>query len=149
MQAMLGAGVLLCAALMAFYAPPIVYPNISYTNPPATATGTATDNSTQQQKVGTFTVGLQVQPGRVTSANTIIVSIIDAKGNAVTNANVEMITNMGTAIQKATKRGTTYVATFPEGDAFSMSGLWDIEIRFQVPGQAVQKTVFQVTTVGE
>ncbi len=149
-QSLLAAGVLLCAALMAFYAPPIVYPDVSYANPPATATGTPGTDTTQQQKVGEFTVGLQVQPGRVTSANTVIVSIVDAKGKAVTNAKVEVITNMqgmdmGTAIQKATTQGTTYVTTFAQGQAFSMSGLWDIGIRFQLPGQAVQKATFQVT----
>ncbi len=119
-QTLLGAGVLLCAALMAFYAPPIIYPNISYSNPPVTAASTPTNDTTQQQKVGTYTVGLQVQPGRVTSANTVIVSLVDAKGNAVTNAKVEIVTNMqamdmGTAIQKATARGTTYIATFAQG----------------------------------
>lgn len=152
-QTLLGGGILLCAALMSFYAPPIVYPNISYSNPPATVTGTPTDNATQQQKVGMFTVGLQVQPGRVSSANTVIVSVVDTNGKAVTNAKVEIITNMqgmdmGTALQKATSRGATYVATFVPGAAFSMSGLWNIEIRFQLPGQAVQKVMFQVTTVG-
>ncbi len=152
-QTLLGGSILLCAALMSFYAPPIVYPNISYSNPPATVAGTPTDNATQQQKVGMFTVGLQVQPGRVSSANTVIVSVVDINGKAVTNAKVEVITSMqgmdmGTALQKATSRGATYVATFSPGAAFSMSGLWNIEIRFQLPGQAVQKVTFQVTTVG-
>ncbi len=152
-QTLLGGGILLCAALMSFYSPPIVYPNISYTNPPATVTGTPTTNNTQQQKVGTFMVGIQVLPGRVSSTNTLIVSITDAKGKSVTNARVEIITSMqsmdmGTAIQKATVRGATYAATFAPGAAFSMSGLWNIEIRFQIPGQAAQKVVFQETIAG-
>ena len=149
-QTLLGGGILLCAALMSFYSPPIVYPNTSYANPPATVTGTPTINNTQQQKVGTFTVGTQVLPGRVSSTNTLIVSITDAKGKSVTNARVEIIASMqsmdmGTTIQKATPRGATYVAAFAPGAAFSMSGLWNIEIRFQVPGQAAQKVVFQAT----
>ena len=150
-QTLLGGSVLLCMALMSFYAPPIVFPNISYATSPVTATGTSTDNLTQQQKVGTFTVGVQVSPGRVANPNTVIVSITEADGKAVTNAKVEIITtmqdmNMGTGIQNAKTHGTTYVATFAPGEAFSMSGLWNIEIRFQIPGQAVQKTTFQVTT---
>ena len=149
-QALLGGVVLLCAALMSFYAPPIVFPNTSYANPPATTTGTPTNTNTQQQKVGTYTVGLQVSPARVTSTNTVVVSITDATGKAVTNAKVEIITNMqamdmGTAIQNAKTRGTTYVATFAPGESFSMSSLWNVEIRFQIPGKAVQKTTFQVT----
>ena len=149
-QVLLGGGILLCAALMSFYSPPIVYPTLSYANPVTTTTGTPTQNNTQQQKVGTFTVGLQVSPGRVTSTNTVIMSITDATGKAVTNANVEIITNMqamdmGTAIQKATLRGTTYVATFAPGQAFSMNNIWNVEVHFQIPGQAMQKTIFQVT----
>ncbi len=152
-QALLGGGVLLCAALISFYAPPIVFPNTSYASQPTTTTGTPTNNNTQQQKVGTFTVGLQVSPGRVTSTNTVIVSITDATGKAVTNAKVEIITNMqamdmGTAIQNAKTRGATYIATFAPGETFSMSGLWNVEIRFQIPGKPVQKTTFQVTAGG-
>ncbi len=153
MQALLGGGVLLCAALMSFYAPPIVFPNTSYANPPATTTGTPTNTNTQQQKVGTYTVGLQVSPARVTSTNTVVVSITDATGKAVTNAKVEIITNMqamdmGTAIQNAKTRGATYVATFAPGESFSMSSVWNVEIHFQIPGKAVQKTTFQVTIAG-
>ncbi|GAC1390334.1 MAG: copper resistance CopC/CopD family protein [Ktedonobacteraceae bacterium] len=150
-QVLLGAGILLGAALMSFYAPPIVFPAISYANPPAAATPTT--GNTQQQKVGTFTVGLQVLPGRVNSANTVIVSLTDANGKSITNAKVQLIANMqgmdmGTAIQKATTRNATYVATFAPGEAFSMSSLWNIDIRFQVPGQAAQKASFQVL-IGE
>lgn len=149
LQGLLGASILLCAALMSFYAPPIVFPKTSYASSPALATTTPSD-TTQQQKVGDFTVGLQVSPGRVTSANTIIVSITDAQGKSITNAKVQLISNMqtmdmGTAIKKATTKSATYVATFAQGEAFSMTGLWHIEIRFQLPGQPIQKVSFQVT----
>ena len=155
MQALLAAGVLLCAALMSFYAPPIVFPSTSYANPLTTTTGspTATVTHTQQQKVGGFTVGLQVLPGRVTSTNTVIVSITDAQGNSITHAKVQLIINMqsmdmGTAIKQANAHNTTYIATFAPGETFSMSALWNVEIRFQVPGQVAQKASFQVT-IGE
>ena len=153
MQALLGGGVLLCAALMSFYAPPIVFPTTSYANPPATTSGSPTATNTQQQKVGSFTVGLQVLPGHVTSTNTVIVSITDAKGKSVSNAKVQLIVDMqsmdmGTTIKQAGIKSATYSTTFAPGEAFSMSGLWNIEIRFQVPGQAAQKASFQVT-IGE
>ncbi len=148
LQTLLGAGVLLTSALMAFYAPPVVFPTTSYTNPPATTPSSATD-TTQQQKVGAFTVGFQVLPGRVNSTNTVIVSITDANGKSVTDAKVQLVTamqamNMGTAIEQTTMRGTTYVATFPVGKAFSMAGAWNITVSFQLAGQAVQKATFQV-----
>ena len=152
LQGLLGAGILLCAALMSFYAPPIVFPKTTYANPPTVATAIPSD-ATQQQKVGNFTVGLQVSPARITSKNAVIVSITDANGKSVSSAKVEFISNMqamdmGTTIKKATPKGTTYVATFESGEAFSMTGLWNIEVRFQLPKQAVQKAEFQVT-VGE
>jgi hypothetical protein len=152
LQGLVGAGILLCAALMSFYAPPIVFPKTTYANPSTVATSIPSD-ATQQQKVGDFTVGLQVSPARVASANTVIVSLTNAAGKSVSNANVEFISNMqtmdmGTAIKKATPKGITYVATFEIGEAFSMTGLWNIEVRFQLPKQAVQKAEFQVT-VGE
>ena len=152
-QALLGGAVLLCAALMSFYAPPIVFPATTNVNPSAATISTPTVTNTQQQKVGGFTVGLQVSPARVTSTNTVTVSITDAKGKSVTNAKVELIINMqgmdmGTAIKQAGTHNATYVATFAPGESFSMSAQWNVEIRFQVPGQAAQKTSFQVT-VGE
>ncbi len=148
MQTLLGAGILLCAAFMSFYAPPIVFPNGAYAHSSVMATPTTTAN-VQQQKVGSYTVGLQVLPGRVTSADTVVVTLTDARGKPVTNASMQLITNMqlmnmGTTTEQAVMHNATYRATFAQGVAFSMSGLWNITVRFQQPGQVAQKVVFQV-----
>jgi len=150
LQTLLGVGVLLCSALMSFYAPPIVFPALSATSQAAGVAATPSSNTTQQQKVGVFTIALQVQPGRVNSANTVIVSITDANGKSVTDTKVQLIgsmqaMDMGTALQEATMQGTTYGATFAQGAAFSMSGIWNLTVSFQVTGQAAQKVTFQVT----
>ena len=67
--AALGGGVLLCGALMAFYAPPIVFPDVTYKL-------TITSNPAPQQNVltqqaGNLSVSFQLQPGRVGVVNTM------------------------------------------------------------------------------
>lgn len=154
LQSWLGVAVLLCAALMAFFAPPIVFPNLLYsqnsgTTPPASNTSVLS----QTQKVGNLAVTLQVLPGRVDYANTVIVTMNDASGNPVTNAQVQLHTNMelmdmGTA-QATIKGGNpTYVATFDKDAAFSMFGRWDIALTIQQPGQPTLQTTFTVTLSG-
>ncbi len=150
----LGAAVLFCTALMAFFAPPIVFPNsfslqISSTPPPANNTALPS----QTQKVGNLTVTLQVLPGLVEYANTVIVTMNDASGLPVTNAQVQLRTsmelmNMGTA-QTTVKGGNpTYIATFDKDAAFSMFGRWDIALVIQRPGQPTLQTTFTVTLSG-
>jgi hypothetical protein len=103
--------------------------------------------------VGNLTVTLQVLPGRVDYANTVIVTINDSSGNPVTDAQVQLRTNMelmnmGTA-QATVKGGNpTYFATFGKDAAFSMFGVWDIAVRIQRPNQAPVQAVFKVTLEG-
>src|SRR5579884_1207304 len=59
-QIWLSAGVLFCAALLAFYAPPIVFPAASASNPATQATQTASPSKAQTQQVGDLTVSLQL-----------------------------------------------------------------------------------------
>lgn len=156
-QSWLGAGALLCAALMAFYAPPIVFPANSYAISTCSGTprgcqaspSTAAINA-QMQKVGNLTVTLVVLPGRVDYANTVVVTINDSQGNPVTDAQVQLSTNMelmdmGTAHATVKGGNPTYIATFNKDAAFSMSGAWDITVRIQRPKQAVVQTIFKVT----
>ncbi len=149
LQSWLGAGVLLCAALMAFYAPPIVFPANSYAV--STTTPSTTTINAQTQQVGNLAVTLQVLPGRVDYANTVLVTINDSHGNPVTDAQVQLITNMelmdmGTARVTVKGGNPTYIATFDkDATAFSMSGVWDITVRIQRPNQAVVQAVFKVT----
>lgn len=156
LQSWMGAGALLCAALMAFYAPPIVFPANSY----AVSTNGASPSpvgprfivglNAQTQKVGNLSVTLEVLPGRVDYANTVVVTINNNQGNPVTDAQVQLSTNMelmdmGTAHATVKGGNPTYIATFNKDVAFSMFGAWDITVRIQRPNQAVVQTVFKVT----
>ncbi|MBV9231979.1 MAG: FixH family protein, partial [Chloroflexi bacterium] len=148
-QAVLGAGVLLCAALMFFFAPPIVFPNITYSNPPA-AVPTNNAVNVQTKQIGDLSVTLQVLPGRVGYANTVVVTMTDSNGMPVTDAQVRLITNMqimdmGTQVATVKGGNPTYVATFEKGQAFSMAGVWVINVRIQRPGHAPVQGSFQVS----
>src|SRR5947209_8367934 len=143
------AAVLVCTSLMSFYAPPIVFPAITYTNPPIqNAAGNA-----QTKQVGNVSITLQVLPGKIGVSNSIIVILTDSNGNPITDARVLLDTNMvimdmGTAHATIDKGSPVYIATFNKAEAFSMAGVWDIEVSVQRAGQAGVKTVFQVTVTG-
>ena len=146
----LGAGVLLCAALMGFFAPPIVFPNIDYATAANTSIAPPAGINAQTEQVGNLSVTLQVSPGRSGYANTVILTINDSAGNPVTNAQVQLTTNMvimdmGTAHVTLAGGNPTYIATFSKGQAFSMSGLWDITVKIQLPHQSAVQSIFQVT----
>jgi len=150
LQSWMGAGALLCAALMAFYAPPIVFPANSYAISTSAASPSSAAINAQTQKVGNLSVTLEVLPGRVDYANTVVVTIDDNQGNPVTDAQVQLTTNMelmdmGTAHATVKGGNPTYIATFNKDAAFSMFGAWDITVRIQRPNQAVVQTVFKVT----
>ena len=154
-QSWMAGGALLCASLMAFYAPPIVFPAVTSTTAASTnqASPPTTPINAQTQRVGNLTVTLQVLPGRVDYANTVIVTINDSSGNPVTDAQVQFRTNMelmdmGTA-QASVKGGNpTYIALFSKDAAFSMFGVWDIAVRIQRPNQAPVQAIFKVTLAG-
>jgi copper transport protein len=147
----LGAGVLLCTALMSFFAPPIVFPNIDYTAASgANAAAASTTSGTQTQHVGNLSVTLQVSPGRSGYANTVILTIADSAGNPITDARVQLSTNMvimdmGTGHATIAGGNPTYIAVFNADTAFSMDGLWRINVSIQRPNQAPLQTVFQYT----
>src|SRR6266581_3509793 len=153
--AYLGAGVLLCAAFMSFFAPPIVFPAIDYTNESSTSTAPSTTNTQviQTKQVGNLAVSLQVTPARVGYDNTVIVAMSDSNGNPFTDAqvqvNVNMVTmNMGTASATIKSGDSTYVAVFNKDESFSMPGLWDIALKIQRPNQPPVQVSFQVTLTG-
>jgi len=151
-QPWLGAGVLFCAALMTFYAPPIVFPAINYASSASPTPATPTTH-TQTQQVDGLAVTLQVLPGRVDYANTVVVTINDSNGNPVTDAQVQLTTNMelmdmGTAHVTVQGGNPTYIALFGNDEAFSMVGVWDITVHIQRPKQAPVQTVFKVTLTG-
>lgn len=144
--AALGAVVLLCGALMTFFAPPIVFPNVNYTQSPAS---TANSSGVQTKTAGNLSVTLQVTPARVAETNTVTVTLQDSNARPVTDAQVQLSTNMQImdmgVTQKTVKGGNpAYVAAFASGEGFSMAGLWDIFVRIQRPNQQPVQVQFQV-----
>jgi len=149
----MGAGVLLCVALMAFFAPPIVFPATTYTLSISTTSPSTTGLNTQTKKVGNLSVTLLVLPGRVDYANTIIITMADSNGNPVTDAQVQISINMelmdmGTAHKVVNGGNPTYIAIFDKDSAFSMVGIWDVTVGIQRPGQAAVQATFQVMLAG-
>jgi putative copper export protein/methionine-rich copper-binding protein CopC len=150
--AYLGAGVLLCAAFMSFFAPSIVFPAIAYTNGSSTNTAPSTTNTQvmQTKQTGNLTVSLQVTPARVGYDNTVIVTMSDSNGTPITDAQVQIniimiIMDMGTASATIKGGDPTYVAVFKKAETFSMPGLWDITLKIQRPHQVPIQMSFQVT----
>ena len=150
--AALGAGALLCGALMAFYAPPIVFPDVTY-RLTITDTSTTPTPTVLTQQAGNLNVSFQMQPGRVGVANTMSITLKDrATGQPVTNAHISATTNMqimdmGTVNKELVAPGSdgTYTATFQPGESFSMIGAWVIALTIQQPGHAAVQTHFVVT----
>jgi hypothetical protein len=136
---------------MAFFAPPVVFPNIDYSQNTSATSNSAAPLTLQTQQVGDLSVTLQVAPGRVDTANTVLVTIVDSRsGQLVTNAQVQMrinmvIMNMGTTNTSLRAGNPTYVATFDKQTTFSMAGQWEIRLRIQRPGQPPQQATFTVT----
>jgi putative copper export protein len=146
--ACLGTGVLLCAAFMSFFAPPIVFPAINYTNNSGTNTQVV-----QTQHTGNLTVSLQVTPARVASDNTVIVALRDSNSKPITDAQVHIDINMVTmdmGTDSAVIKGgePTYVAVFKQYESFSMPGLWSITLKIQRSKQVPAQVLFQVMITG-
>ncbi len=151
-QSWLGTGVLLCAALLSFFAPPIVFPAINYsqsTNNTTTTTSPTAPN-VQTQVVGNLAITLQVLPGAIHYANTVIVSMKDrTTGSFVTDADIKIsidmvLMNMGTANATIARGNPTYIAVFGQQTTFSMPGAWYIKLSIQRPGEAPVETLFTV-----
>ncbi len=152
-QPWLGAGVLLCAAWMTFYAPPVVFPGTTYPPQSSVVSTAAGSPQAQTKTVSDLSVTLQVLPGRVDTANTVIVVITDRAGVPVTNAQVRITTNMelmdmGTVSKTVAAENSLYAATFDKDAAFSMAGVWDITLSISRPGAAPVQTMFQVSLAG-
>ena len=142
----LSAGILLCAALLSFFAPPIHFPDTPYTIQSAEPTS-ATNAQTKQ--MGNLTVTLQILPGLTGYAHTVIVAISDSKGRPITDARVDLTTNMrlmdmGKAHETIIGGTPAYITTFDKKEAFNMSGLWSIDIQVQRPKQEALKETFEV-----
>ncbi|GHO88971.1 copper resistance CopC/CopD family protein [Dictyobacter formicarum] len=150
-MAVCGAIILLCSALESFFAPPIDFPNIKYSNQAQTQKNAPIDSQTRQ--IGDLTVTLQVLPGRIGYEHTVIVLITDNKGRPVTNAQVNLVTNMqlmnmGEGRISIPQGNPVYIATFDKRVAFNMAGLWNIKVGIQRPGQKTLTDTFKITLTG-
>lgn len=144
-QAWLGIGVLLCSALMSFFAPPIVFPNVNY----GTQTSTGGQTAAQTQKLGNLTATVLIAPGTIHTQNTVVLTLNRADGTPVTDAQVQITANMQAmdmgSSQATMKYGNaTYTATFDNGKTFSMAGLWIIDVNVQEPGQQPLHSLFKI-----
>lgn len=142
-QSLLAVAVLLCAALLSFYAPPIVFPQVSYSNPASAPT----IGTTQSKTVDNLAVTVQVLPGRIGYTNTLIITILDANTKPITDAqlrlNVNMtVMNMDVAHANIKGGNPTYIVSFGSGAAFSMEGTWQISLTIQRPKQAEVQASF-------
>src|SRR5256886_12619901 len=107
--------------VMDFFAPPIVFPNVTYTNQSALSTSAA---HAQTKQIGSFSVTLDLLPGRFGKANTVIVLINDGNGKPVTDAQVQLITtmtimNMGIGHVLLKDGNPIYTTTFGPHEALS------------------------------
>ncbi|GCE18040.1 FixH family protein [Dictyobacter kobayashii] len=146
--AICGMIVLLCSSLQLFFAPPIDFPNINYERQTLTPKNIPINAQTRQ--MGDLTVTLQLLPGRVGYEHTVIVIITDNKNRSVTDAQVNLTTDMQLMKMgegKASVQGgnPVYIATFDKRTAFNMAGLWNIQVEIKRPGQKPLTDTFKIT----
>ncbi|HTI14492.1 MAG TPA: copper resistance protein CopC [Dictyobacter sp.] len=142
-----GAAILLCSAFMAFFAPPIRFPDIVYINQPAQQSTNATGIQTKQ--MGNLSVTLQVLPLQTGYNHTVIVAINDQNNHPITNAQVTISMNMatmdmGTAQQTISKGTPVYITTFTSQSTLNMAGLWNVQVEIQEPSQAPIQSTFAI-----
>lgn len=142
----LGIGSLLCSALMSFFAPPIVFPDVTYTNQLESPTNAV---NTQTKQIGPLSVTLELLPGHIDQFNTVIILIKDKHGKPVTDAQVQLSTNMqimdmGTQHAQITGGHPVYATTFDPHHAFTMAGPWIITVEIQLPNQPSVQDTFEV-----
>ncbi len=140
----LGAALLLCLAVMNFFAPPIVFPRTNYITPQQNSAPTS-----QEQKIGDLSADLQVLPGKINAANTLVVTLRDTNGNPVTDAQVQLganmsIMDMGTTRGRMQESNGVYTLVLQRGEGFNMDGLWHIEIKVNRGGKEVGQGSFTV-----
>lgn len=147
----LAAITLVCLALMHFFAPPVVFPDVNYQA--LLKSQSAADNAPHPvnltQQAGGLEVTLQLTPARAGIANAILLTVRDAQGRSVSGATVRLridmqIMDMGEV--RATARGssTGYQATFAAGQTFTMGGTWLVQVEIARPNRQPVSLTFQV-----
>lgn len=150
----LAAATLICLALMAFFAPPVVFPAVNYQalvqQSQPSSSGTPPRPFRQTRQAGTLTVTLQLNPARIGTANTLLLTLHDAQGRPVGNATVAVriemqIMNMGQTHTTARQSSAgEYQATFLATETFTMGGIWTVEVQIARPQKQAISLTFQV-----
>lgn len=147
----LAAVTLICLALMNFFAPPVVFPKVNYQAlvNQSSPTGNSPTPVSQTQQAGDLAVTLRLNPARVGVTNTLVLTLSDAQGRAVSDATVKLrinmeIMDMGEVDATAQGRGSGYSATFPANQTFTMGGAWVVQVEIDRPNQSPVHLTFQV-----
>ncbi len=147
----LAAVTLICLALMHFFAPPVVFPNVDYQAllNQSSPSGNAPTPVSQTQQAGNLSVTLRLDPARVGVANTLVLTLNDAQGKAVSDATVKLrinmeIMDMGEVNATAQGGSSAYRATFQAGQTFTMGGAWVVQVEIDRPDQSPIHLTFQV-----
>lgn len=151
-QTWLALALLLCASLLTFFAPPIVFPAISYSN---TSNGQSNSGFLETRQVGDLSITCLVQPAKVNRANTIVITLVDQNGQPITDADVKLSINM-VVMDMGTQQGTfkgnesgVYALALEKNKAFNMEGLWTINVSIERPGQSAQQASFPVNVTAK
>jgi copper transport protein len=142
-EALLGCVVLLCVALLAAFAGSL------YAPPPAAAASTSSGAFVQTQHVSGYTLTLKVTPARF-GTNTFTATILDARGQPVTNAEVLVqvtMVEMDMGVEnEQLKPDTSLPAGSYSGQAdLTMGGHWNILLKVLPPNaQQFITTTFTV-----
>lgn len=130
-EALLGCAVLLCVALLAAFAGSL------YAPPPAAAAGPSSGAFVQTQHVSGYTMTLKVTPARF-GTNTFTATILDAKGQPVTNAEVliqvtmvEM--DMGVENEQLKPDTSLPAGSYSSQADLTMGGHWNILLKVLPP----------------
>jgi copper transport protein len=131
-EAIIGAAVLLCVALLGAYAGTLA----TAPTGPAT-TGTSGPFVSQRQQAGTYSVVLEVTPATF-GPNTFVALVMDAQGNPVKGATVLVQTtmldmDMGTQSLDLTAVPDTPGSYSGQGD-LTMAGNWGVVVKVLAPG---------------
>jgi methionine-rich copper-binding protein CopC/putative copper export protein len=148
----LAAGTLICLALMQFFAPPVVFPDVNYQAllaSQSSSAGNSPQTVSQTQQVDHLAVTLQLTPARVGVVHTLVLTVRDAQGRALSDATVRLridmqIMDMGEVRATAPSGNSGYRVTFSPDQTFTMGGTWIVQIDIARPKQQPVSLTFRV-----
>ncbi len=146
-EAMLGAGVLLCVALLGAFAGTLATPA------PGGATATASSGPFQAtQQVGGYSISMNVTPAKF-GTNTLTATVKDSKGQLVKSAIVVVTTNMldmdmGEENVALKAVGASNPGVYSGQGDLTMGGHWELIVKVVPPGSKQPLTTSFKLTIG-